>query len=128
MNNHINLQLLPIFRIFNAVMPVIKTRNHATILTRNEQKLATLLKLKTFLYAPFVPQSFGKVFREYQKPNHKKLLYSNDPVGNILLSNTKNLKNTLVFSKRNPFINTHQVITYQQSPDVLNKDLSRFIN
>ena len=40
-----HLQLQRIYKLFNAVMPVIRLRNHATILAQKEQKLADRLQL-----------------------------------------------------------------------------------
>ena len=42
-----HLQLRPIYELFNATMPLIHLRNHCTMLTKKEQKLAERLNLQT---------------------------------------------------------------------------------
>ena len=42
-----HLQLRRIYELFNAVMPIIYLRNHATVLTRKERKLADRLSLNS---------------------------------------------------------------------------------
>ena len=43
---HYHLQLQPIYNVFNATMPLIYLRNHCTVLTQKEQKLAHRLHLE----------------------------------------------------------------------------------
>lgn len=85
-------------------------------------------KIKSFLFAPYVPEMFGKVWNEYQKPHLKKIFYRNDPIANKLYLRPSNLKNALIFKPKSMFMNTHKISTFQQSPSVLNQDFYKYYN
>lgn len=88
-------------------------------------------KLRAFLYAPYVPRQFGKVHRDIRRTmEFKKILYTNDWLASNMLKGKGKLLNTLVFEPKNivGFFYSHGMSNYQRNPNIMNKDLKKFIN
>lgn len=85
-------------------------------------------KIKSFLYAPYTPRTFGRVHTEIRQATHfKKILYSNDWLARNMLQGKNPLRDTLVFqpSIKN-FINTHGISTYLKNPNIVNRDFKLY--
>lgn len=83
------------------------------------------VKLKSFLFSPYVPSSSGKYnFTIRNEPNFKKILFSNDWIANKIIDGEGQLRDTMIFRpKEVGFLNTHGIINYQKSPNDMNNDL-----
>ncbi len=80
-------------------------------------------KINSFLFAPYIPRTTGKVIKEARQPHHKKIMFANDFVGVKLINGKIKPSNTIVFQPTT-FLskwNFHKISVFIQSPKKLNK-------
>lgn len=88
-------------------------------------------KLRSFLFAPYVPRQFGNVYNDIrQDSTFKKILYDNDWLGNNMLVGDFNIRDTLVLQPKSirGFFNGHSMFNFQRSPEIVNKDIKKYFD
>lgn len=86
-------------------------------------------KIKSFLFAPYVPRRFGQVHNDIrQESQFKKIIYSNDWLGSNMLKGGGVLRDTIILEPENIRFETHRIRNYTKSSDTVNKDFKQYFS